>query len=181
MQVLTGTAKGKKLKVPKTKTVRPTTSRIKKSIFDKLGDIEGAIVLDLFAGPGGLGIEALSRYASHTTFVENCKSVVKILFENVENCGFKDSSTILKLEYFKAISYLKRKNKKFDLIFIDPPYNVYTKKNILDFLDEISPILSESVKIVVEHDQKFIYNDLDFEVDTRKYGGTNISFFRSTN
>ena len=181
MQVLTGKLKGKKLKVPKTGNVRPTTGRIKKSIFDKLGDITGFSVLDLFAGTGNLGIESLSKNAAHATFVENGRGSLKILGENIRSCGFEDSARTLSLDFRKALRLLKKEGRKFDLIFIDPPYSMFAWHTVSDFLKELSQLLSSSGVIVIEHNQDFEFEDNEFILDTRKYGGTNISFFRSKN
>jgi len=115
MRVLTGKAKGKKLKVPSSKKVRPTTSRVKKSIFDKLGDIEGLKVLDLFAGSGNLGIEALSKNALHVTFVEKDRTTTKLINENIRNCGFENCTKVINSDYEKALKYLKRKKKNLTL------------------------------------------------------------------
>ena len=181
MRVLTGKAKGKKLKVPSSKKVRPTTSRVKKSIFDKLGDIEGLKVLDLFAGSGNLGIEALSKNALHVTFVEKDRTAIKLINENIVNCGFENSTKVINSDYEKALKYLKRKEEKFDLIFIDPPYDIYKKVGLLDMLNLSGTVLSSFGTVVMEHNRKLFFEKLDFELETKKYGSTNITFFWSKN
>lgn len=181
MQVLTGTAKGKKLKVPSSRKVRPTTSRIKKSIFDKLGNIEGLKVLDLFAGSGNLGIEALSKNALHVTFVEKDRPTSRLISENIANCGFENNTTVINSDYQKAVKFLERKNEKFDLIFIDPPYQLFDKVNFVDMLELSSTVLNSFGTVVIEHDKNIIFDNLDFDLETRKYGSTNITFFWSNN
>ena len=181
MQVQTGTAKGKKLKLPKTKNVRATTSRIKKSIFDKLGDLDGLKVLDLFSGSGNLGIEALSKNASNVTFVEKQRPVAKILQENIKSCGFEKRSKTLIYDFNKAIKKLIKESRKFDLIFIDPPYDLYNDLDVADLLTSVSCLLNNSGTVVIEHNQLFKFSDPKFVLDTKNYGGTNISFFRSVN
>ncbi|MGI9535060.1 MAG: 16S rRNA (guanine(966)-N(2))-methyltransferase RsmD, partial [Thermodesulfobacteriota bacterium] len=138
MQVQTGIAKGKRLKLPKTKKVRPTTSRIKKSIFDKLGNLDGLNVLDLFSGSGNLGIEALSKNASTVTFVEKQRSVANILMENIKSCGFEEQCETLVYDFNKAIKRLLRDCRKFDLILIDPPYDLYNSLDVADFVTSVS-------------------------------------------
>ena len=177
MQVLTGKLKGKRLKVPKTRGVRPTTSRIKKSIFDKLGDISGFFVLDIFAGTGNLGIESLSKNAENVTFVEYDKASLKILSENIEACGFEDKSRALNLDFRKAVRILQKEEMKYDIIFIDPPYSLFSEYHVSDFIKLTIPLLKESGVIVIEHNQTFEFDKCVFELDTKKYGGTNISFF----
>lgn len=181
MQVQTGIAKGKKLKLPKTKNVRPTTGRIKKSIFDKLGNLDGFRVLDLFSGSGNLGIEALSKNASYVTFVEKQKSVANILMENIKNCRFEKQSEVLIYDFNKAIKRLIKEGRKFDLIFIDPPYDIYNDLDVTDLLTSVRELLNNLGTIVIEHNQKFEFSDPKFVLDTKNYGGTNISFFWSVN
>ena len=181
MQVLTGKAKGKKLKVPSSKKVRPTTSRVKKSIFDKLGDIEGLKVLDLFAGSGNLGIEALSKNVLHVTFVEKDRAAARLIKENIDNCGFENYTRVLNSDYEKALKFLERKEEKFDLIFIDPPYEIYDKVSFIDMLELSVTVLNSFGTVVMEHNKKLFSEKFDFDLETRKYGSTNITFFWSRN
>ncbi|MBI2486297.1 MAG: 16S rRNA (guanine(966)-N(2))-methyltransferase RsmD [Deltaproteobacteria bacterium] len=178
LQVLTGTAKGRKLKVPKGKTVRPTTSRIKKSIFDTLGDISGLKVLDIFAGSGSLGIEAMSREAAHVTFIEKNPSVYKILRENISLCGFLDRATLIFAHYEGALKKLQKSWEKFDLIFIDPPYILYGKQQVNDFINGVSELLENEGVIVIEHNYKIDDTPMGFRRITKSFGGTQVSFFR---
>lgn len=181
MQVLTGKVKGKKLKVPSSKRVRPTTSRVKKSIFDKLGNIDGLKALDLFAGSGSLGIEALSKNASYVTFVEKDSSSVRMINENIQNCGFENYAKVINSDYKKALKYFTRKNEKFDLIFFDPPYEIFNEASPLELFEDSSMVLSSLGTIVMEHNREINLEIPDFELETKKYGGTNITFFRSLN
>ncbi len=178
LQVLTGEAKGRKLKVPKGRTVRPTTSRIKKTIFDTLGDISGFNVLDIFAGSGGLGIEALSRGAAHVTFIEKNPMVYRILRENISLCGFLDRTTSICAHYEGAVKRLKKSGKKFDLIFIDPPYILYRRKQVGDFILQLSELLEEDGTIVIEHSYRIEDSLKGFKRVTKPFGGTQLSLFR---
>lgn len=177
MRVLTGKAKGKKLKVPSSKKVRPTTSRVKKSIFDKLGNIDGLKVLDLFAGSGNLGIEALSKNALSVTFVEKDRTASRLINENILNCGFDDCTRVINSDYKKALKFLERKEEKFDLIFIDPPYEIYDKVSFIDMLQLSVTVLNSFGTVVMEHNKELFLENFDFDLETRKYGGTNITFF----
>ena len=120
MRVISGTAKGRKLKEPQGFDIRPTSDMVKESIFNIIQfDIEGRVVLDLFAGTGQLGIEALSRGADRVVFVDSSPEAVKLIKENVKLCGFTDRATI---KTCSVSEYLKIADK-FDIIFIDPPYD----------------------------------------------------------
>ena len=178
LQVLTGEAKGRKLKVPKGRTVRPTTSRVKKTIFDTLGDLSGFKVLDIFAGSGGLGIEALSRGAAHVTFIEINPLVYRVLRENVSLCGFLDRTNLICAHYEGAVKRLKKSGKKFDLIFIDPPYILYRRKQVGDFILQLSELLEESGTIVIEHNYRIEDSLKGFKRITKPFGETNLSLFR---
>ena len=145
MRVITGTARGRRLKTPEGMDIRPTTDNVKESVFNILQfDIEGRRVLDLFAGTGQLGIECLSRGAKEVVFIDQSRDAVKIIKENLKACGF--SAPVLQQD---AISYLNNCGK-FDLIFVDPPYDaglyvpVLEKINSIDILSEGGIILCES-------------------------------------
>ena len=119
MRVITGSARGRRLNELKGYDTRPTTDKVKESMFSILQfDIEGRRVLDLFAGTGQLGIEALSRGAESAVFVERRKDALQAVRENLEACGFSDRARVVNGD---AMSYLKS-GEKFDLIFLDPPY-----------------------------------------------------------
>ncbi len=145
MRVITGSARGRRLKTPEGQDIRPTTDNVKESVFNILQfDIEGRRVLDLFAGTGQLGIECLSRGAREAVFIDADRDAVKIVKENLKTCGF--SAPVLQQD---ALSFLNNCGK-FDLIFIDPPYDaglyepVLEKINSVDILSDGGIILCES-------------------------------------
>ena len=118
MRVITGTARGRRLKTPENSDIRPTTDNVKESVFNIIQfDIEGRRVLDLFAGTGQLGIECLSRGAAEAVFIDDSREAVRIVKDNLKACGF--SAPVLQQD---ALSYL-RSCGRFDLIFVDPPYD----------------------------------------------------------
>ena len=120
MRVITGTARGRRLKEPQGMDIRPTTDKVKESMFSILQfDIEGRRVLDLFGGTGQLGIEALSRGALEVVFVDKSAAALKLIRENLELCGLSDRARVRNGD---SLAYL-RSGEKFDLVFLDPPYD----------------------------------------------------------
>ena len=120
MRVITGTARGRRLKEPQGMDIRPTTDKVKESMFSILQfDIEGRRVLDLFGGTGQLGIEALSRGASEVVFVDKSAAALKLIRGNLELCGLSDRARVRSGD---SLAYL-RSGERFDLIFLDPPYD----------------------------------------------------------
>lgn len=178
LRVLTGTAKGRNLKVPKGQKIRPMTSRVKKSVFDTLADISDVRVLDIFAGSGGLGIESLSRGAGHVTAIEKDPAVFKIINENYKHCGFFDKASLICFDYKAALSKLKSRNEVFDLIFIDPPYKLYNVLEVKDFILDVEELLDDDGVIVIEHNYKTDDTPQGFERITKPFGETQVSYFR---
>ena len=144
MRVITGSARGRRLKTPEGMDIRPTTDNVKESVFNILQfDIEGRRVLDLFAGTGQLGIECLSRGAREAVFVDQSRDAVKIIRENLKSCGF--SAPVLQQD---SLGYLNGCGP-FDLIFVDPPYDAGLYEVVLEKINSID-ILSEGGIILCE-------------------------------
>ena len=144
MRVITGSARGRRLKTPENYDIRPTTDNVKESIFNILQfDIEGRRVLDLFAGTGQLGIEALSRGAASAVFIDRDRAAVQIVKDNLRICELE--GTVLCTD---AISFLKNCGR-FDLIFIDPPYDSGLYDEVLQTINSFD-ILSEGGIMIVE-------------------------------
>ena len=123
MRVIAGTARSILLETPDGRDTRPTTDRIKETLFNIIqGYTADARVLDLFAGSGALGIEALSRGAEYACFVDMGREPVRCITGNVKRAGFTEKSEIFQCDYSLAVSRLRAKGKSFDLVFIDPPY-----------------------------------------------------------
>ena len=179
MRVLTGQSKGRKLKVPRGKSLRPTTARIKKSMFDILGsEVQQTRVLDLFSGSGNLGIEALSLGAESCVFVEKNPATAEIIAQNLRSCGYTEQSRILNFDFRKALSMLSAENYGFDLVFVDPPYEFYERTGPLALARDIRTVVEEKGMMVIEHPSGNVINSEEFHVRTRKYGGTSVSFLR---
>jgi 16S rRNA (guanine966-N2)-methyltransferase len=138
MRIVAGSARGRKIIAPDGLKVRPTAERVRQATFNALGArgaIEGARVLDLFAGSGAMGIEALSRGATAVTFVEQDRDALKCIRDNVETLGFKEQSTIVRAD---VNSWAKMSMEAFDLILVDPPY---TYESWTALLDAMAPSL----------------------------------------
>ncbi|HEX5034983.1 MAG TPA: 16S rRNA (guanine(966)-N(2))-methyltransferase RsmD, partial [bacterium] len=123
LKITAGSAKGRKLKGPKSAGIRPAAARVRESVFQILGDLEGRRVLDLFAGTGSMGLEALSRGAAQVDFVDPNQAAVSLLFHNLKLTGFGDQARVIKKKAIPAIDWLARKAEPYDLIFVDPPYD----------------------------------------------------------
>ena len=124
MRVIAGKAKGKRLNAPRGMKTRPITDMIKEALFNVLGPgIYEAAFLDLFAGSGSVGIEALSRGARPVFFVDNDRAAVGVIAENIKNCGFTEGFRIYGQDVFHAIRVLERNSVQFDYIYVDPPFD----------------------------------------------------------
>lgn len=149
MRIITGSARGCRLKAPKGLQTRPTSDRIKESLFSILGSfVQGKEVLDLFAGTGSLGLEALSRGAEHAVFVD--RATVGILRENAEHARLLEQSEILRGDAFSVLARLNREGRQFHLIFCDPPYHEGLWEQALRTVDS-SELLAPEGLLVLEH------------------------------
>jgi 16S rRNA (guanine966-N2)-methyltransferase len=182
VRVTGGALKGRKLHPLRGMTIRPTSDYLKESIFNILtGSVEGAAVLDLFAGTGGLGIEALSRGAATAVFVDNAPQAIKTLIRNVQVCCLQEQSIILKRNVLRGLNFLGSIGYIFDLIFIDPPYDKGCVKRTLQLLGRSGSIL-DSCTVVIEHSKREILPDtVDcFNLsDRRDHGKTLVSFYNA--
>jgi 16S rRNA (guanine(966)-N(2))-methyltransferase RsmD len=180
MRVIAGRAKGRRLSAPKGRELRPTADRVKEALFNILPhDLSGKKVLDLFAGTGNLSIEALSRGAEEAVLVDASSEAAEVIGKNLLTLQFAAKSRVLNASVFKTMRMLARRGEKFDLIFIDPPYD---KELVGETLKAIAKeeLLEESGTAVAEHsvrekvDER--YGTLAL-ADQRRYGDTRLSFF----
>ena len=126
MRIIAGSKRGMKLLSPKTQVSRPITDRVKESLFSVLYKYDlpsGAVVADLFCGVGSLGLEALSRGAAFATFVESASQIAAILERNIEKAGFAGESKVIRADAFKIGAPLNSDGRKYDVVFVDPPYS----------------------------------------------------------
>lgn len=181
MRVISGERKGMPLKAVNGMTTRPTTDKVKESLFNILGPyFEGGIALDLFAGSGGLGIESLSRGMDKAIFIEKDGRAFQNLKENIAKCRYEDRTEAYKNDAIRALKILIKKEVQADLIFLDPPYK---KHQYYEMVKDIvsNGIISKEGTIVCEHDTENELPDafLNFhKVREEKYGSTIISFYR---
>ncbi|MBN2008654.1 16S rRNA (guanine(966)-N(2))-methyltransferase RsmD [candidate division KSB1 bacterium] len=184
MRVIAGEHRGRRLIVPKGLDVRPTADRVKQFIFDVLsGEIEGADVLDLFAGTGNLGIEALSRGAAHATFVDQNTIAAKTITQNIELLGLETRSTLIKRDVISVIKHSDFPPFTFNLIFADPPYDYENHRMLLMEIAE-KKLLHPEGWLILEHPTSMSLNGT-FErlavSRVRKLGNTSISMFKNDN
>ena len=179
MRVIAGTAKGCKLNSIEDLSTRPTLDRVKEPLFSIIQNyIKDANVLDLFAGSGALGIEALSRGAKHCTFCDKSYKAIQMVKENILKTKMQEKSTILNKDYKKCLEEMQ---ESFDIIFIDPPYKEDIAISSINQILEKS-LLSKSGIIILETDEeereiKELENVSKLEVyDKRKYGRVKLLF-----
>ena len=167
--IIAGKYKGRKLSYINNNNVRPTQAKVKKSIFDILGVLDNKKVLDLYSGVGSFGIEALSRGAAHLTSIEINPSVFKILLKNINNICKNDD---VKLHRMSADKFLNMNNKKFDIIFADPPYGDF---DFFEIKNLISNFLSPNGIFCMEMKKQAIKESY---VRIKHYGNTQVVFSR---
>ena len=174
MRVIGGKYKGRKLLGYNIDGTRPTMDRVKESLFATIQNkIKDSICLDLFAGSGSLGIEALSNGASECFFVEKNNEMFKILKDNLINI---DGSVLVHDDYKNALNSFVNK-KKFDVIFLDPPYKLCLINSILDFIYK-NDLLNKDGIVVCEYEVEKVLNDALFELKTKKYGDKMVTYFK---
>ena len=143
MKVISGILKGRNIKGYDIDGTRPTMDRVKESLFASIQDyISGSIVLDLFAGSGNLGIEAISNGARGTYFVDINPICIKVIKENIRNFNIEEESFVIKKDYESALKEFGSKEIKFDIIFIDPPYKYCIKKYLLCLINAMLPFFN---------------------------------------
>jgi 16S rRNA (guanine966-N2)-methyltransferase len=180
MRVVSGTAKGRTLKAVPGKGTRPTTDKVKEAIFSRIGPyFEGGWVLDLYAGTGGLGIEALSRGMDRGVFVDMERSSVQVVQENLRVTGLEDRAEVYRNDAARAIKALAKRKVTFALVFLDPPYRLHHMDVLITELDQAG-VLEQNCTIVIEHDGEHTYpEEIGRFVQVRHavYGDTAVSIY----
>lgn len=176
MRIISGSAKGRKLKTLRGADIRPTQDKVRGAIFNMLGGaVIGASVLDLFSGTGALGIEALSRGAQGAVFVDNDMRCIKIIKDNLENCGF--SAKVVRGDVYRIINKLDKHS--FNIVFADPPYEKNLARILLSQLDK-SSIIKNFCFVIIEHSKRdFVEEPSQWrKIQEKKYGDTVVSVYR---
>jgi 16S rRNA (guanine966-N2)-methyltransferase len=173
MRVIAGTARGRKIVAPPGLDVRPTSDRVRQATFNALvhrNVVDDARVLDLFAGSGTLGIEALSRGAAHVTFVESDRAAHRCILDNIEHLGFGEQASVVKSD---ATRYVQGLRESFNLVFVDPPYQFAEWPTLLA---AILPHLADDESMVVMETGRVPEVDDAWEViRQQRYGATVIT------
>lgn len=178
MRVIAGTARSLPLKAPEGQNTRPTTDRIKETLFNMLqSHICDCIFVDMFSGSGGIGIEAISRGAKKAYFIENAPKAISCIEENLAFTKFADRAIVLKQDAYAALNSIDE--NQVDIIFMDPPYNQEHEKRILSMLGSMNYV-TEDTLIVVEAELKTDFSYLEeygFEIYKEKCYKTNKHLF----
>lgn len=179
LRVIAGDRRGKKLSSVSGLATRPTSSRVREAVFNMVSNyVPNAVVLDLYAGTGILGIEALSRGARFALFVDNSRASLGIIRKNIAACRFENRSKVLEMDIESGFKCLRAQDEAFNLVFMDPPYNKGLILSTLRHLHD-SNTLAAAALIVVEHaPEESPSTDMPgFHLqDQRKYGKTLVSF-----
>jgi 16S rRNA (guanine966-N2)-methyltransferase len=180
MRVTGGIGRGQRLKVPAGDRVRPTSDKVKQALFNILGDkVVDSVVLDLFAGAGGIGIEALSRGAARVVFVDWSRDSLTALKYNLQQTGFVERSQAV---LSKSESFLKKRSGSYDIVFLDPPYTT----EIQPLLEQIAGagILKSDAIVIAEHFKKQSSPERAGALNLYReatYGDTVLAFYKLTN
>lgn len=171
MRIISGKYKGKIIKGFDIYGTRPTMNRVKESMFAVIQNNIKGVCLDLFAGSGNLGIEALSNGASTVYFVDNNKIAIETINENIKK--ITEETYTLKMDYLEAISYFKKNNIKFDLVLLDPPYKDKILNNILKLIYDL---VNDNGIVILEYENDTILNNNFKLLKTKKYGTKYVTF-----
>ena len=177
MRVTGGTGRGRRLKAPVGSRVRPTSDKVKQALFNILGErMADSLFLDLFAGAGGIGIEALSRGAGRVVFVDASRASLKVVKQNIEQTGFEDRSQAV---LSKVESFLKKPSGSYDIVFLDPPY-ADEMQPLLELIAGAGILKPDSI-VIAEHFKKQLSpasaGGLTLYREA-KYGDTVLAFYR---
>jgi 16S rRNA (guanine966-N2)-methyltransferase len=174
VRVVAGRLGGQRLTAPRGRATRPTSDRVREAVFSILGSIEGARVLDLFAGSGALAIEALSRGAAEATLVDSSAGAVAAIRRNLG--ALKLEAEVRQKDVHAVLGRARRDGRQYDLVFVDPPYR--RASGLAESLSTaVAPVLAEDARVVVESDRRAPL-ELDLAlIDQRRYGDTLISFY----
>jgi len=181
MRIIAGTLKGRTIAFPKAASIRPTQDRVREALFNVIAKkVRNSAVLDLYAGSGSLGIEAISRGAKSAVFVETNVQALRTIKANLKSLGVEDKAHVMKRDVFKAIDKLSNDGKRFDIIFMDPPYYQDLPKKTLLKLEQHAILCPNNI-IIIEHSCKDVMPECAYNITLKlqkKYGDTSLSFYQ---
>ena len=190
MRIIGGKARGRRLQALSKSTakhsgqlIRPTADRAREALFNIIGrEVENATVLDLYAGTGALGLEALSRSAERAVFVDKSLKAVQIINKNIELCGFSDRALVYKRDLSKGLSFLLKllPGTSFSIVFADPPYRKGVPAGILKELAESDLLMPEALVVIEDNAAIKLPEQVAklILIDQRRYGETGFWFYR---
>ena len=181
MKVISGLLKGRNIEGYNIEGTRPTMDRVKESLFGMIQNhIKDSTFLDLFAGSGQIGIEAISNGASLCYFIDNNKEVIKVLNKNINNLNIQKHTKVLLSDWKKSLNDFSNKNLKFDIIYVDPPYDYDVYEKILEKVSNQN-LLNDNGIIILEHSNlklKDTYNNLTL-YKNKKYGSKSVNIYKN--
>jgi len=181
MKVISGLLKGRNIEGYNIDGTRPTMDRVKESLFGMIQNhIKDSTFLDLFAGSGQIGIEAISNGASLCYFIDNNKEVIKVLNKNINNLNIQKQTKVILSDWKKSLNDFSDKNIKFDIIFVDPPYDYDVYEKILEKVSSLN-LLNDNGIIILEHSNlklKDKYNNLTL-YKNKKYGSKSVNIYKN--
>jgi 16S rRNA (guanine966-N2)-methyltransferase len=182
VRIIAGAYKGRRLVTPRGDVTRPTADQVRIALMDTLMPwLPGARLLDLFAGAGGVGLEALSRGAAHVTFVERDARAVAALRDNVTTLAAGDAARVVRDDVLRALATLRREGERFGVVFLDPPYEAELTTPTLGALGD-GAVLAEGALVVAQHLTKRAPAEISGVLRafrTRRFGETTLTFFRA--
>lgn len=182
MRIIAGSAKGRVLRSLRGRELRPTADRVRESLFAALGElVVGARFLDLFAGAGTVGLEAISRGAAHATFVESHQPAGRVIEGNAERCGFGDRVRVMIAPVGRGLAVLRRERASFDIVFVDPPYGSGQLGGVIARLSQWSELMAGDGLMVAErsrHEDTGPRAGIFERMRSMSYGETVVDLYR---
>ena len=180
MRIITGDFKGRRLEMPENYNIRPTTEKVKEAVFSIIaGNLEDAVCVDLFAGTGNLGLEALSRGAKKCYFGDNSRESLALIKRNIAMCRAEDRSLVMPGDFEKVLARLGEKDEKIDIFFLDPPYREGLYDKCFELIREYDLLAEEGI-IIAEHNGKDVLCEriCGFQlIKERTYGTVAITIY----
>lgn len=183
MRIVAGEYGSRKIEAPKGNTTRPTLDKVREAVFSSLGNsFHGGIFLDLYAGSGANGLEAISRGMNQAVFVDSSREAIQIIKKNIQTLGCKEKTRVLPMKAEAALFLFMEEGLKFDLVYLDPPYAKETNTKILNYLEQ-HDLLNEGARVVIESLKEDSwtedYGTLKYQKD-KNYGISKITYYKKS-